>query len=525
MFTASNRSHRSHLFIASGLISRSFVFSLLLALGLACLNAMPAAARDLPIVKPVMDCGALVRMVLSNPEFQGRVESAVQTATEPPMPAFIKGMITEVKTPHPFCDVKGYLTPQVHFELHLPTENWTQRLLFEGCGGFCGTIMLFGVFGGNNCLPATNGEFAVVSSDLGHSSVALTNMDAVWAADKDLRRDFGYRGVHVTTLAAKQIVERFYGQPQAYAYFDGCSDGGREAMVAVERYPADFNGVIAGAPVVNEVANNTVYHAWGVQHLLHSDGSKVFSDAALATLHQAALAACGETTDPNTGVIADPTQCHFDPASAACKGGEAVDTCLTPEQVKEARNLYIGAQDPEGHPLYYGYDIGSEMNWNRETAGDAKWGFGSFPGYLASDPPNPNLQMSNLPFTQEAVKKMYVFADDLNALNPDLRPFQKAGGKLIMWHGWGDVAVASQSSPAFYRAVRAKAGAGIDDFMRLYMLPGVAHCGGGEGPDKMDLVATILAWTEDGVAPGPMTATKKDATGAVTATRVIQPYK
>jgi Tannase and feruloyl esterase len=499
---------------------------LLLALSVMLLGGSSAHAKDLQIVKPAMECAALTKMVLTNPEAPGRVESAVIKESEAPPPAMIAKLLslTAVEA-HPFCDVKGYVTPQVHFEIHLPIENWTQRLMFQGCGGFCGAVAPFGfyVMGGEGCQPATHGEIAVVTSDLGHSSQM---MDAVWAASKQAREDFGYRGVHVSTLAAKEIVARYYGQPQTYSYFNGCSDGGREAMVSVERYPADFNGVIAGAPVFNEVANNTIYHAWGVQKLIRADGSLVFSDAALKTLHNAALEACDTLGgDPKDGVIPDPTKCHFDPATAACKAGASGDSCLSPEQVQAAKELYIGPHDVEGHALYYGYDYGSEMSWNKEAQGDGAWGKGSFPGYLASDPPDPNAEFKTQTFTREAVRKNNAFADELDALNSDLRPLHKAGAKLIIWHGWGDIGVAPGPTLAFYQAAREKVGPEFNDFVRLYMLPGVAHCGGGEGPDKMKLMAAIMAWVEDGVAPGPMTAVKKDETGKVIAERVIQPYK
>ena len=142
-------------------------------------------------------------------------------------------------------------------------------------------------------------------------------------------------------------------------------------------------------------------------------------------------------------------------------------------------------------------------------AGVAGWGVGSFAGFLASNPPNFTAEMRNVTFTQEAVKKLNVFAADLNAQNPDLRPLQSAGGKLIIWHGWADPAVPSMSSVAFFRAIREKVGAATDSFARLYMLPGVAHCGGGEGPDRMDLTTAIMAWAEDGAAPARSTSARR----------------
>jgi Tannase and feruloyl esterase len=505
----------------------------LIALGFCCLVPASAMARDLAVVKPVMDCAALTRMILTNPEAPGRVQSATLEKSEGAGSALSAAMTTRVIKAAPFCKVTGYVVPQVRFELHLPTESWTQRLLFQGCGALCGELTSMGLFGGDGCKTFEDGQFATVISDLGHHEPPILSldgvwamMDAVWAVDKDLRRDFGYRGVHVTTIAAKEIIARYYGQPQAYAYFSGCSDGGREAMVAVERYPADFNGVVAGSAVMNEVLNNTIYHAWGVQKLIRPDGSKAFSDDAMMTLHKAVVAACDTLNGaPKDGLIEDPTLCHFDPATIECKSGESSSACLTNEQVKIAKDLYIGAQDPEGHPLYFGYDPGSELAWNSEAKIDGSFGTGAFPGYLASDPPSATTEMKNLKFTQEAVKKMMVFASDVNALNPDLRPFHKAGGKLIVWSGWADVAVAPRGSVKFVREIRKTVGPDTDQFLRLYMVPGVQHCGGGEGPDKIDFLSAILAWTEDGVAPGSITARKKDTTGKVIAERVLQPYQ
>lgn len=468
----------------------------------------PATARDLPVQKPAMDCVALAKIVLTSKDAPGRVESAA---------------IVTTGTPSPFCNVKGYVVPQLRFELHLPTENWTQRLLFNGCGGFCGNIRLGAPRVSEGCVPVTNGEFATVTSDLGHSS---QGMDAVWAMDKQLRIDFGHRGVHVTTIAAKEILAKFYGKPQTFAYFNGCSDGGREAMMEAQRYPADFNGIIAGASVVNEVANNTIFHGWALQHVQHADGSNVFSETAINSLHDAALAVCDTMGgDPKDGIIPDPSQCTFDPARAACQGGEAVDRCLTPEQVKAARDIYAGAQTPDGRVLYYGYPIGSELNWNRQVAGVAGWGVGSSAGFFASDPPNWTATLRSLQFTPEALKQQDVFGQDLNALNTDLSAFRRSGGKLIMWHGYADPAVPSMSSVAYFRAMRQKTGSTTDSFARLYMLPGVAHCGGGQGPDRLDLMSAIMAWVEDGKAPGAVTAKTIDGNGVVTATRVIQPYQ
>jgi len=504
-------------------VGRTAAISMLTVIAVS--MSVKASAKELPPVKPAIDCSTLTGMVLGSPEAIGKVDSATLKQEEPAPPAFMAKYVTTIK-PRPYCEVKGYVIPQVHFEIHLPTENWTQRLLFTGCGGFCGQINMWGIMGGDGCAIASSGEFATVTSDLGHRSEML-RMDAVWGADKQLREDFGFRGVHVSTVAAKEIVARYYGRPQAFTYFTGCSDGGREAMVSVERYPGDFDGVVAGAPVVNEVANNTVYHAWGVQKLVRPDGSKVFDDEAINILHNGALAACDTMDgDPKDGVIPNPPECHFDPSTLVCHDGASGGAkCLTPEQVEVAKELYKGPHDAAGHALYYGYDVGSELAWVRQAEGDSKWGPGSFTGFLASNPPDPKIEFKNLSFTQEAFKKYNVFADVLNAENTDLRPLNKAGGKLIIWQGWGDVAVAPGAILDYYKALRKKVGPQTDDFVRFYLVPGVSHCAGGEGPDKLELVKSILAWVEDGQAPGPLTAVRRDDEGKVAASRVIQPYK
>jgi hypothetical protein len=333
--------------------------------------------------------------------------------------------------------------------------------------------------------------------------------------------------VHVVTATAKAILERFYGQRQAYAYFDGCSDGGREGMMEAERFPADFNGIIAGASVVNETANNTIFHAWAAQHLTHADGSPVMSNAVITLLHRAATDACDTTGDGvKDELIGDPSKCRFDPGVLECRAGAAPDTCLTAEQVAAVRSVYSGPTDAKGQPLYFGYPIGSELSWIRQAGGGSapsNGPSGGFVAFLASDPANPEANNQAVGFTPGALTRQNVFGADLNALNPDLRPFAKAGGKLIMWHGWADVAVPSMSSVTFYGEIKRVVGpAEIERFVRLYMLPGVYHCGGGLGPDKIDAMSAIVAWTEDGVAPGAITATKKDGDQVIS--HVIQPY-
>ncbi|MEP7004561.1 MAG: tannase/feruloyl esterase family alpha/beta hydrolase [Sphingomonas bacterium] len=414
----------------------------------------------------------------------------------------------------PYCEVRGYVAPQVKFELRLPTQNWMQRLMFSGCGGFCGTID-FRIPASDGCSAIENGEFALVTSDLGHDS-----RDTVWAARNPQGRiDYGHRAVHVVAVTAKAIVARFYGRPQAYAYFNGCSDGGREALMEVQRYPDDFNGVIAGAPVINDTANNSIFHGWSAQHLRRADGAPMFTPADLAVLHAAALEACDSSGDGvQDGVVGDPLNCRFEPGTVTCRDGHTTG-CLSGEQVQAARALYSGPRDPSGKALYYGRPIGSELSWN---IFDASAFAESFIRYMTTEEPQP-FDLASVSYDATALAHYNAQAGVFNALNPDIREFQRKGGKLIMWHGWGDAGVPPMSSIEYYRAVRRTVGAGTDAFVKLYMLPGVGHCGFGEGPDMINLVDAMIAWAEDGVPPGAVQASRRNY-GRTVQTRPIYPF-
>ncbi len=460
-----------------------------------------ANAKDLAIAKPVQTCESLANSIITLDD-----GTPVRLASA-----------TEVKTivAPPYCSVKGYVAPQVGFEMHLPTANWHQRFLYTGCGGFCGQANIWAP-ASDQCPVVQNGEMATIASDLGHSSSDVS--DAVWASNNtQAKKDFGYRGVHVVTLAAKAIIKRFYGQTAVYSYYTGCSDGGREGMMEAQRYPEDFNGIIIGAPVIDETTNNTLYHAWIFQHAFHRDGTPVFSDSALKLLHAAALKACGATTDTSPR-IADPQHCKFDPQILAC-GSTISETCLTVEQVADARALYSGPVDGAGKALYFGFMPGSELTWNDQATG-SKFFATNFISYIASEHPASNFDLWSIKFNAESLRELGGMAPILDATDPDVLPFRDHGGKLMVWHGWADTGVPPMSTVTFTSAISKLATKRPgSDFMRLYMLPGVYHCGGG-GPDRIDLVTPMMAWVEDGIQPGAVTATARLYGRVTTATQI-----
>ncbi|HEY1312929.1 MAG TPA: tannase/feruloyl esterase family alpha/beta hydrolase, partial [Steroidobacteraceae bacterium] len=298
-----------------------------------------------PVIAPIMDCAALTAKDFSRlAEGPARVQSAT---LEPAAAARAE-----------FCLVKGYVAPTIQFELRLPTKTWTGRYLQGGCGGNCGVIVNF-VAPRCDSIPAFGGAFAVGLENSGH-----VGGDGVWAlGGQQVREDFAFRAAHAFAAAAKAIIAVFYGQPPAFSYFQGCSDGGREAMVETQRYPSDFNGVIAGSPAfaIAEAMERFIWEArWG-----KDESGALLIDAAAATLlHEAVLEACDALDGARDGQIDDPRRCHFDPQALVCHGGRSPPHCLTERQAEVARKFYSGPIDAQGRHLFYGGEpYGSELSW------------------------------------------------------------------------------------------------------------------------------------------------------------------
>jgi feruloyl esterase len=474
-----------------------------IAIFLGTLLPNAASARDLEVVRPAMDCSRLS-------------ETDVNPLGEAPA-RIVSASIVQDGEQAPYCRVQGYVVPQVRFELRLPTMNWRQRLMFSGCGGFCGRVE-FNISAAEDCAAIENGEFALVTSDLGHDTPD-GNADTIWAAgNRQGKIDYGYRGVHVVTVAAKSIIERFYGRKQAYAYFNGCSDGGREGLMSVQRYPDDFDGVIAGAPVIDDTANNSIFHAWSARHLARADGRPVFLPEDLALLHNAALKSCDQRGDRLAdGLVADPLSCAFDPAVLFCTG--AGSACLDEEQVAAARAIYAGPRNSRGKNLYFGRPVGSELMWGGPEVSAY---VSAFVRNMSEDKPR-ELDLSRFAFEPADLARYNSLAAIYNATDPDIGAFRKSGGKLILWHGLSDPGVPAGSTVAYYRDVRKRLGDSTDSFVKMYLLPGVGHCGGGSGPDKIDLVSAIVAWVEDGQAPEAILSVRKEY-GRVLQSRPVYPF-
>ncbi len=482
-------------------MQRFGLFAVVLLIAFAVRSFAATGPVNLAPINPVRECSALLTATIST-----AVGAPTHVTSAIPVP--------EGK-PAAYCDVKGYVEPAIQFEVRLPLTHWTQRLLQTGCGGLCGNLNIH-LEKDEGCLPATNGELALASTDMGHSG---GNDGQFGEKEYQLRIDFAYRGVHATTLAAKALIGLYYGAKPRYSYFAGCSDGGREALMEAQRFPGDFNGITAGAPAMNFTTQNTFYHGWNGIVNQAADGNPILTAAQMPILHRAALASCDLQDGLKDGLISDPVNCHVDLAAVQCKLGEDPAQCLTSEQVRVAREIYAGAHDGVGNKMVLSGPLpGSELAWTGvyipRSSGDRVMSPMISTGtlkYLAY-PTNPPAEYSlaDLKFDAKSFTETTRLHSLYDATDPDLSPFQASGGKLILWHGLADPHISPLNTIAYYTALTKQMGQSkADTFTRLYLFPGGYHCGGGEGPFDFDLLSTIMAWVERGDAPSALFASHR----------------
>jgi Tannase and feruloyl esterase len=422
---------------------------------------------------------------------------------------------TPVKNLPAFCRVLVQLTPSadsdINSEVWLP-ENWNGRLQMLGNGGWAGVISYSGL------AEAIRSGYAAVATDAGHKGNR-----ALFALGHPAKLiDFGYRAVHESVLKAKTIIASYYGKTPAYSYWNSCSTGGRQGLMEAQRFPTDFDGIIAGAPASDMYRLHTAW-MWDF-FTVHESPDSVIPAVKLPTIQRAAIAACDARDGVTDGLISDPLSCHFDPKSMICAGEDSA-ACLTPAQATAVSRIYNGMTRPhDTTPIYPGPEPGSEFGWAfhsgetlpgqppRDTYGyaiyqDANWDWHSF----------------NL----EAALEQSVVADGgrIAATDPDLRPFFSRGGKLLLYHGWSDPNIPPRNTINYYQSVIDKLGGleHTDESMRLFLLPGMGHCGGGYGPNRFDGMDTISAWVEHGRAPERIVARRENA-GKIERTRPICVY-
>ncbi|MBW4511636.1 MAG: tannase/feruloyl esterase family alpha/beta hydrolase [Scytonematopsis contorta HA4267-MV1] len=422
-----------------------------------------------------------------------------------------------------YCDVKGYVTPQVQFEVRLPTKNWNRRYLQAGCGGYCGVLTAL-----PESTEALKRNFAVAFSNSGHvgGGGETGAGSALWGLDQpQLRADFGYRSEHVTALAAKTIISAFYGKSPSYSYYHGCSNGGRQGLMEAQRYPKDFNGIIAGAPAAIQAPLNGEYETWNAITNLDPQDNAILTSDKLTLLHDAAIANCDGKDGLVDGQITDPRVCTFKPESLSCPNNRNQSNCLTAAQVAVVKKLYSGVVDGNGKLLYPGAKtIGSELDWTGWSV--KKPGMGlitvgiadNYLKYLAfPKSPPASYSYKDWKFNAEGFDSLRPLGKVYNATNPNLKAFYKHGGKIIFHHGWSDSAIPPLGTIAYYQAVQDTMGGlkATQQFARLFMIPGMYHCLGGTNPSRFDMLSPIVAWVEKGTPVDKIIAsqTAGDASG------------
>ena len=461
-------------------------------------------------------CESLASLSLPNTTVT-LAETVTAGAFAPPGRAF-GGMPTpevSFKELPAFCRVAATLKPSadsdIKIEVWLPESGWNHRFQGVGNGGWAGVIS-YGAMA-----EALHGGYATASTDTGH--VGGRGTFSLGHPQKVI--DFGYRSEHEMTVQAKAIVQAYYGAPAKFSYWNGCSTGGRQGLKEAQRFPDDYDGIVAGA-AANPRTRISSWQIWLSQVVL--DPHNHIPPAKYALIHKAALQACDAADGLKDGLIEDPTRCHFDPKTIECKAGDE-PTCLTAGQVAAAERMYEAPKNPRtGERIYFGLEPGSEMGWGMLARGPE-------PFSAATDQfryvvyKNPQWDWHTFDLASAVALADKTDHETINATDPNIKPFIAHGGKLLMYHGWADPGVPPLESVNYYKSAVDSAGgdAKAADSIRLFMVPGMGHCGGGDGPNSFDMMTAITNWREDGQAPVRIAASHL-ANGRVDRTRPLCAY-
>ena len=405
-----------------------------------------------------------------------------------------------------YCEVTAVVTPvagsNIGVVVRLP-EAWNGKMLGLGGGGWAGNVRL------DAAAPGLKTGYATAQTDGGHATTGP--WDTAWASNPESITDFAYRAIHQMTAVGKLVVARYYGKPETKAYYQGCSTGGRQGLMEVQRFPDDYDGVIAGAPVYNLLVQTSAVIR---DHVFTAPGAG-FTAAQLSLVNRTVLGACDAKDGLADGVIADPGACAWDPAELQCKAGAAAGSdCLSEGQVNALRTAYRGVQTIDGRTAAWPLSRGGEVGWSLfiSTSADKPdasngGGLGGLAGPILGDP---KFDMGKFdPDTDLAKVRSSAFAHAYEANDPTISTFVDRGGKLLMWHGLSDPGPSPVGTIAYYRQVESAVPA-ADSGVRLFLAPGVYHCGGGPGPDRMDLLGALDRWVQTGQAPQTLLATKAD---------------
>ena len=320
------------------------------------------------------------------------------------------------------------------------------------------------------------------------------------------------------TVKSKALIGAFYQQPPRLSYWNGCSTGGRQGLMEAQRYPEDYDGIIAGAPANWLLRLGSWYMQVELQVLKNRDS--VIPPAKYPLLNEAVLAACDSLDGVKDGLLEDPRMCKFDPSKLLCTGSDS-NQCLTSAQVESAKAVYGPLKAKDGSLFFPGFERGSELAW-RPVAGGPEPPELPLNGlkYISHEDPNWDWHSFDL---DRDVALMRDKAGFMDAVNPDMNAFKARGGKLLLYHGWNDQLIPPENTINYYSGVLAKMGAAQDNWVRLFMEPGMQHCAGGPGPNQFNAIGALERWRESGIPPGRIIASRV-TNNTVDMTRPLCPY-
>lgn len=452
-------------------------------------------------------------------------ETVAAGAFTPPRTVLEKGLLgldpVAAKDLPEFCRVAGIVKPskdsEIKFEVWMPSPpRWNGKLMGVGNGGLLGEIE-YPLMG-----AALSHGYATASTNTGHDGGPGDASFAIGHREKVI--DLGYRAVHEMTLKAKLTVAAYYGTPPKFSYWVGCSTGGRQGLMEAQRFPDDYDGIVAGAPA-NFLTHLTAQAVWTKQAIQKNPAALV-PPSKLAVLHKVVLEACDARDGVKDGIIENPSRCDFDPKKLECTGDDR-PSCLTPAQVQLVLKFYGPVVNPRTkEQIFPGYALGSELGWSDfigRMVPESLFGRGQYFKYAV-------FQDANWDYATFDFDSGMALADRLdggiaNAINPDLRGFFRHGGKLLQYHGWTDPGISPFNSIDYYSSVLKFMGGAdnVERSYRLFMVPGMDHCGDGEGPNEFDPVRAVEHWVEQGKGPERILASRL-TDGKVERTRPLCPY-
>jgi len=437
------------------------------------------------------------------------------------LPATVATRTVSLSNLPAFCRVAATLKPtndsDIKIEVWLPQSGWNGKFQAVGNGGWAGVITYTSGTGGieNGMAEALKRGYATSSTDTGHAGNTASGL----LGHPEKVTDYDYRAVHEMTLTAKKVIAGFYGRGPDLSYFNGCSTGGRQALKEAQTFYEDYDGIIAGAPAA-DVAHMAAGRLW-VAHATLKDPASYIPPSKYPMIHEAVMKSCDAADGLKDGLIDDPRQCHFDPSALVCTDPNG--SCLTGPQAAAAQKIMSPVVNPRtGKQIFPRLEPGTELEWGRQASGPEPY-YTSLERLRYVIFKDPKWDWRSFDFDRDVTRIESI--DKGNATDPNLKSFVSRGGKLLMYHGWADQSIAPTATIKYYDSVVSAMGGpqSTANWLRLFMLPGMNHCGGGEGPNAFDAIGTLEQWVEKGKAPDQILASHR-TNGKVDRTRPLCPY-